>query len=93
MNDEQTAELQTLIATLLGRCGPELTCYQCFEQLDRYVDLTLAQRDRDLSYPGCARTCTAARPAAPITRACWRLSPRWARHWRKKAPFGAANRA
>ena len=52
MNDEQTAELQTLIATLLGRCGPELTCDQCFEQLDRYVDLTLAQRDRDLLVPG-----------------------------------------
>jgi hypothetical protein len=28
-----------LLRRLLGPAGPELTCDQCFEELDRYVDL------------------------------------------------------
>ena len=32
---------QRLLARLLGPEGPELTCEQCFEQLDRYVELEL----------------------------------------------------
>jgi hypothetical protein len=30
-----------LLRRLLGPAGPELTCEQCFEQLDRYVELEL----------------------------------------------------
>jgi hypothetical protein len=30
-----------LISGLLGPEGPELTCEECFEQLDRYVELEL----------------------------------------------------
>jgi len=41
-----------LIAALLGPDGPELTCEECFEQLDRYVDVTLAAADPDLAVPG-----------------------------------------
>ena len=52
MNDERTAERHRLIAALLGPTGPELTCEECFEQLDRYVDLTLAGRDADRAVPG-----------------------------------------
>jgi hypothetical protein len=35
-----------LLARLLGPAGPELTCEQCFAELDRYVELEL-QWDAD----------------------------------------------
>ncbi len=41
-----------LLAGLLGPSGPELTCEQCFEQLDRYVELDLAGGDADGAVPG-----------------------------------------
>jgi hypothetical protein len=37
---------------VLGPAGPELTCEQCFEQLDRHVELTLAGTDADAAVPG-----------------------------------------
>ena len=37
---------------LLGPTGPELTCEECFEHLDRYVELELAGRDADTAVPG-----------------------------------------
>jgi anti-sigma factor RsiW len=41
-----------LIAALLGPVGPELTCEECFDQLDRYVDLELTGADADRLVPG-----------------------------------------
>ena len=41
-----------LLARLLGPLGPELTCEQCFEELDRYVELELAGQDADREVPG-----------------------------------------
>jgi hypothetical protein len=41
-----------LIARLLGPAGPEVTCEQCFELLDEYVDLELAGADADARLPG-----------------------------------------
>jgi anti-sigma factor RsiW len=41
-----------LIGALLGPAGPELSCEECFEQLDRYVDLELAAVDADCVVPG-----------------------------------------
>jgi len=41
-----------LLAGLLGPADPELTCEECFEQLDRYVELELAGRDADDAVPG-----------------------------------------
>ncbi len=41
-----------LIAALLGPGEPELTCDECFEQLDRYVELELAGADADAGVPG-----------------------------------------
>ena len=32
--------------------GPEVGCDECFEQLDRYVELELAGRDADAAIPG-----------------------------------------
>jgi hypothetical protein len=40
------------IARLLGPPGPEVTCEQCFELLDEYVDLELAGDDADARLPG-----------------------------------------
>jgi anti-sigma factor RsiW len=41
-----------LVAALLGPDGPELSCEECFEQLDRYVDLDLVGADADRAVPG-----------------------------------------
>jgi anti-sigma factor RsiW len=41
-----------LIRALLGPAGPELTCDQCFEALDRYVEVELAGGDAERAVPG-----------------------------------------
>ena len=51
-SDDRAPDGAELIAALLGPHGPELTCEECFQQLDRYVDLTLAGADRDGAVPG-----------------------------------------
>jgi hypothetical protein len=52
MTDPTTPRPHTLIAALLGPSGPQLTCDECFEQLDRYVDLALAGADPERAVPG-----------------------------------------
>jgi hypothetical protein len=52
MSDERARERARLITALLGPAGPELTCEECFEQLDRYVDLALADSEPDRAVPG-----------------------------------------
>jgi anti-sigma factor RsiW len=47
MNDDRK-----LLKAVLGPDGPELTCVQCFEQLDRYVDLELSDANADAAVPG-----------------------------------------
>ena len=46
------ADRQLLIAALLGPAERELTCEQCFEKLDRFVDLELAGADAERAVPG-----------------------------------------
>ena len=41
-----------LILRLLGPGEPEVTCEECFELLDQYVDLELAGEDADARLPG-----------------------------------------
>jgi hypothetical protein len=41
-----------LLARLTGPGGPELSCEECFDQLDRYVELELAGPDADAATPG-----------------------------------------
>ena len=41
-----------LIKRLLGPPGPELGCEACFEELDRYVERTLAGEDAEAAVPG-----------------------------------------
>jgi hypothetical protein len=38
--------------SLLGPEGPEVTCEECFDRLDEYVELELAGRDADRLVPG-----------------------------------------
>jgi mono/diheme cytochrome c family protein len=41
-----------VLARLLGPSEPQLTCEQCIDQLDRYVELELAGADADRAIPG-----------------------------------------
>jgi hypothetical protein len=41
-----------LIAQLLGPAEPEVSCDECFELLDEYVDLELHGEDADARLPG-----------------------------------------
>ena len=41
-----------LSSRLLGPAGPEVSCEQCFELLDEYVELELAGDDADARLPG-----------------------------------------
>jgi len=40
------------LGLLLGPTGPELTCEECFEHLDRYVEMELSGADADTAVPG-----------------------------------------
>ena len=42
----------TVLGRVLGPGEPELTCEQCFEELDRYVELTVAGDAADARVPG-----------------------------------------
>ena len=41
-----------LLRALLGPKGPELSCEECFDELDRYVELELAGASADEAVPG-----------------------------------------
>jgi hypothetical protein len=41
-----------LLHGLLGPGRPEVTCDECFDQLDRYVELELSGEDADAAVPG-----------------------------------------
>jgi len=41
-----------ILGRVLGPAAPELTCEQCFEELDRYVELVVAGAPADERVPG-----------------------------------------
>ena len=41
-----------MLSRLLGPKGPEVGCDECFEQLDRYVELEVEGDDADAAVPG-----------------------------------------
>jgi hypothetical protein len=45
-------EAERMLRALLGPAGPELSCEECFEQLDRYVERELARARVDAEIPG-----------------------------------------
>jgi hypothetical protein len=51
-------DLNQALGRLLGHAGPEVGCDECFDQLDRYVELELAGKDADATIPGLIRIRT-----------------------------------
>ena len=47
-------DLRQALVRLLGPAEPELSCEECFAELDRYVDLELAGEDARAAVPGMA---------------------------------------
>ena len=46
------ADRDRLLGRLLGPAGPELTCEECFDALDHYVELELAGVPAEEQIPG-----------------------------------------
>jgi hypothetical protein len=51
MNSE-TPNTRRAADRLLGPAGPELSCDECFAELDRYVEIELGGGDADSTVPG-----------------------------------------
>ena len=45
-------DLKQALGRLLGPAGPEIGCDECFDALDRYVELQVAGLDADVAIPG-----------------------------------------
>jgi hypothetical protein len=52
MTTPLSQDQDSLLARLTGPAGPEISCEECFEQLDRYVEAELAGSDPDATVPG-----------------------------------------
>jgi hypothetical protein len=52
VSDSRSLRPADVLDRLLGPAGPEITCEECFERLDRYVELELAGRGGDAAIPG-----------------------------------------
>jgi hypothetical protein len=48
----ESSDIGLMLLRLLGPAGPEVGCDECFDVLDRYVELELAGRDADAAVPG-----------------------------------------
>jgi hypothetical protein len=48
----ENADRGEALGRLLGPPGPELSCEQCFKELDRFVELELAGADPESRIPG-----------------------------------------
>jgi hypothetical protein len=45
-------DIKQVLGRLLGPAGPEVGCDECFEELDRYVELEVGGQDADAAIPG-----------------------------------------
>lgn len=52
MSETSMDNRNRILKRLLGPAEPELSCEECFEQLDRYVELELSGTDADAAIPG-----------------------------------------
>ena len=52
MSEPERRDQSEILERLLGPEGPELGCEECFEQLNRYVELELSGADADTAVPG-----------------------------------------
>jgi hypothetical protein len=55
---EQARPTDSVIRRVLGPEGPELTCEECFEHLDRFVELELDGADAEAAVPGMSAHLT-----------------------------------
>lgn len=46
------SDVRARLRALLGPAGPQIGCDECFDLLDRYVDLEVAGHDADAEIPG-----------------------------------------
>ena len=70
---------QRIIAQLLGPAAPEIGCDECFDELDRFVELERAGAAADAAIPGMRPHLAGCPPAARSTRA-------WLRYWPTTRP-------
>ena len=54
-------ELRQALGRLLGPLAPEIGCDECFDKLDRYVELELAGANADAAVPGLREHLTGCR--------------------------------
>lgn len=47
-------DIDAILAALLGPAAPEIGCDECFDQLDRYVEMERSGTDADAALPGMA---------------------------------------
>jgi hypothetical protein len=52
MGEDRNLRDDSMLRRLLGPQGPELSCEECFAELDRYVELELGEADADARIPG-----------------------------------------
>jgi hypothetical protein len=52
MSPQDRIDPSRILGRALGPDGPELSCEECFAELDRYVELELAGADADGSVAG-----------------------------------------
>jgi hypothetical protein len=52
VSDHSAARPADVLDRLLGPASEELACDECFEQLDRYVELEVSGRPADVAVPG-----------------------------------------
>jgi len=50
--EDRNASNDSMLRRLLGPQGPELSCEECFAELDRYVEMELRGVDADACIPG-----------------------------------------
>ena len=48
----ERSDFERALGRLVGPAEPDIGCDECFDQLDRYVELELAGRDADAALPG-----------------------------------------
>jgi hypothetical protein len=51
-SSNKTDARDRLLARVLGPAKPELSCEACFAELDRYVELSIADSEADRQIPG-----------------------------------------
>ena len=77
---QDSSGTRVLLGRLLGPRGPELTCEECFELLDPYVELELAEapaESRAHGAPADRAGCYPAVAAAKPCRQLWCAGRQW----------------